>query len=96
MFICLQKWNFKVREEDRARPDEEIGEVTVDVDEYVKHGENLTVELSNGGELIIEKTTPIKFKLYVKDLPTADPFNGLPDPYVKCKCSTQCETSFRS
>jgi len=79
-----QKWNFKVRDEDAARPDEEIGEATVDVDEYVEKGEKITVKLNQGGELTVEKTSPIKFTLQAKNLPRSDPFNGLSDPYVKC------------
>jgi len=79
-----QKWNFKVRDEDAARPDEEIGEATVDVDEYVKQSEQVRVKLSQGGLLVVQKTTPIKFRLQAKNLPRSDPFNGLSDAYVKC------------
>jgi len=61
-----QKWTFRVRDQDDFRPDDHLGEVTVDVDDYVAKGETLNVSLSDGGFLHIQKTTPTKFKLYVR------------------------------
>jgi len=79
-----QKWNFKVRDQDDLRPDDHLGEADIDVDEYVNKGEILNVSLSDGGSLLVQKTTPIKFKLYGRSLPRKDPFSGKSDPFVKC------------
>jgi hypothetical protein len=42
-----------------------LGEVTIDLDEYVAKGEKLNLTLVNGtGTVLIQKTTPVKFSLY--------------------------------
>jgi len=79
-----QKWTFKLRDEDALRPDDHLGEVTVDVDDYVARGEKLNVSFSDGGFLLIQKTTPIRFRLHARDVPRSDPFGGKSDPFVKC------------
>lgn len=57
----------EVRDVDNLRPDDPLGEVTIDLDEYVAKGEKLNVTLQNGtGTLLIQKTTPVKFSLYAR------------------------------
>jgi len=46
--------------------DDAIGGVVLNLDEYVKQGENITLALESSATLTVQKTTPIKFKLSVK------------------------------
>jgi len=77
-----QKLVFKVKDSN-ALTDETLGEAKVDVDEYVTKGQKTNVSLSNGGSLLIQKTTPISFRLYARNLPKMDTLSQS-DPYVIC------------
>jgi hypothetical protein len=65
----LQKLLFKVKSDSFGR-DDTLGEATVDVDDYViNKGQKVNVSLSNGGSLLVQKTTPTRFRLYARYLP---------------------------
>jgi len=56
-----------VRDVDNFRRDDPLGQVEVDVDDYVAKGEKLNVTLQNGtGSIFIQKTIPVKFRLYAR------------------------------
>lgn len=78
-----QKWHFQVRDRDVLDKDDDVGEVTVDVDEYVDKNQDLTVKLSDMGQLNIKKTQPISFKLYARNVPRMDRLGGKSDPYAE-------------
>jgi len=73
----------EVRDVDNLRRDDPLGEITIDLDDYVAKGEKLNVTLQNGtGTLSIQKTTPVKFSLYARALPNADTI-GKSDPFTE-------------
>jgi len=83
-----QKLKFEVRDVDNFRRDDPLGQVEVDLDDYVAKGEKLNVKLQNGtGSLLMQKTIPIKFRLYARGLANAD-LAGHSDPYVEVYWST--------
>jgi len=68
----MQKWILKIKDKDTLR-DKSIGEAIIDVDEYVLKGEKVNVTLKDAegqpvtpGTLLVQGTTPIKFKLYAR------------------------------
>lgn len=83
-----QKWRFVVVDHDILDYDDVIGQVDVDVDNFVRQSTGtLNVSLSNGGSLKIQRTYPIVFKLRATNLPPKDRSwwsVGLSDPYVEC------------
>lgn len=59
--------HFEVINHNTIAKDEPIGQVDVNVDDYVlKSNQDLTAKLNNGGNLIIKKTTPVRFQLYAR------------------------------
>jgi len=80
-----QKWIFKLKDSNTLR-DTTLAEVIVDVDRYVSQREkmNVTFNPPTGGALYIQKTNPVRFRLYARNLPKLDPpFNkGKSDPFV--------------
>jgi Ca2+-dependent lipid-binding protein len=76
-----QKWSLKFRDQDNLRPDNPLGEVTVDVDQYVANREKLNVTLDTNATVLIQKTTPLKIRLYARNLPSKDTI-GKSDPFV--------------
>jgi len=58
--------------------------VCMATDEYVQKGENLKIELEGGGYLVVQKVTPVAFKLAGMKIPRKDMFHGKSDPYVQC------------
>jgi len=63
-FTCLQKLIFKVKNHNKLR-DDTLGEATLDVDDYVNNkNQRANLTLTEGGSLLIQKTTPIKFQLH--------------------------------
>jgi len=80
-----QQWHFEVKNHNTISKDDTIGLVDVNVDDYVlKNNQDLTVKLSEGGNLILKKTTPVRFQLYARNLPKMDTFGGASDPFVEC------------
>jgi len=78
-----QKVKLEVRDVDNLRPDDPLGEYTFDLDEYVAKGEKLNVTLLNGtGSVSVQKTTPVKFMLYARTLPSLDTI-GKSDPFAE-------------
>lgn len=86
-----QKLRFVVKDYDTLSRSDVLGEVTVDVDEYVEKNQNMKVPLKNpadspkikGGFLSIQKVQPTKFLLYARNIPAKDPFSGKSDVYVE-------------
>jgi len=80
-----QVWRFELMDKD-LNPDDFIGVVNVEVDNFVAKGQQYSEDFSKAsqGRLFIYGTRPISFKLQAHNLPHLDPFNGLSDPYVKC------------
>jgi len=80
-----QKWRFEMMDKD-LNPDDNIGTVNVDVDNYVARGQSFIEMLANaeGGELHVYGTAPVSFQLAASNIPRLDAFNGPSDPYVKC------------
>ena len=64
-FPFAQKLHFKVKDNNNFM-DETLGEAVIDVDDYVAKGQKTNVSLSNGGSILVQKTTPIKFRLYAR------------------------------
>ncbi|ODN02515.1 Copine-1 [Orchesella cincta] len=89
-----QKWKFEIRDADILDKDDALGGAEINVDEYVAGGENMTLNLSPQGTLMVQKTTPIRFQLKAESLPKKDKppqifaaftsDQGESDPYVKC------------
>jgi hypothetical protein len=80
-----QQWHFEVKNHNTISKDDAIGQVDVNVDDYVlKNNQDLTVKLNEGGNLIIKKTTPVRFQLYARNIPKMDTFGGASDPFVEC------------
>lgn len=80
-----QQWHFEVKSHNTIGKDDALGQVDVNVDDYVlKSNQDLTVKLSDGGNLIVKKTTPVRFSLYARNLPKMDTFGGASDPFVEC------------
>jgi len=80
-----QVLHFEVKDHHSITRDSVLGTVDLDLDEYVlKKNQDVTIKLSNGGNLIVKKTLPVKFRLYARNLPKMDTRNGLSDPFVEC------------
>jgi len=80
-----QQWHFEVKSHNTISKDDALGQVDVNVDDYVlKNNQDLTVKLNDGGNLILKKTTPVRFALYARNLPKMDTFGGASDPFVEC------------
>ncbi|XP_021951543.1 uncharacterized protein LOC110848603 [Folsomia candida] len=81
-----QKIWVEVRDHDPINPDDVVGEAFIDLDEYMEHGQQLTVPLkgSKSGSIVIQNTAPFRFSLALKNIPALDEFGGLSDPFVKC------------
>ncbi|ODM92702.1 Synaptotagmin-9 [Orchesella cincta] len=80
-----QQWHFEAKSHNTIGKDDALGQVDVNVDDYVlKNNQDLTVKLSDGGSLIIKKTIPVRFSLYARNLPKMDTFGGASDPFVEC------------
>jgi len=79
-----QKLHFIIKDHDTLGKDDDVGEVTIDVDQYVDKNQDLKVPLvPEGGELLIKRTQPTRFQLYARNVPHKDQFNGKSDPYVE-------------
>jgi len=80
-----QVLRFEVKDHHSITRDTLLGTVDLDLDDYVlKKSQDATVKFSNGGNLIVKKTTPVRFRLYARTLPKMDTRNGLSDPFVEC------------
>ncbi|CAG7787158.1 unnamed protein product [Allacma fusca] len=71
-----QKLELVVRDHDILDTDDEAGEGTLDLDEFVSKNQHGIVPLSKGGELIVKGTQPVQFKLYARNVPHKDKING--------------------
>jgi len=80
-----QIWRFELMDKD-LNPDDFVGYVDIDVDNYVAKGQQYSEDLlkASQGRIFIHGTQPVSLKLSAHNLPKLDPFNGLSDPYVKC------------
>jgi len=78
-----QTLKFKLKDSDRLH-DNEISEAVIDADVFAARGFRANLSMSTGGTILIQKTTPLKFKLSARSLPHKDPLGGKSDPYVKC------------
>lgn len=61
----MQKLRFEMKDQDLLKQDDAVGGAEVDLDEYVKNGEKITVDIKgvSGATLTMTKTSPIRFKL---------------------------------
>jgi len=58
--------HFEVKSKNTFK-DDAVGQVDIDVDEYVlQKNQDTTVKLSDGGSLTLKKTTPVSFRLYAR------------------------------
>jgi Ca2+-dependent lipid-binding protein len=77
-----QKLHLVIRDNDRFARDEDVGDVTLDLDEYVDKGMDLKAPIVGGGQIHIQGTKPFSFKLYARNIPHLDAFSGRSDPFV--------------
>jgi len=76
---------FKLKDSDRLR-DNDIGTVSLSADQFAANGFKANLNLSSGGTILVQKTEPVKFKLYGRNFPRLDPGltgTGKSDAYVK-------------
>lgn len=79
-----QVLHFEVKNKNTLK-DDAIGQVDIDVDEYVlQKNQDTTAKLSEVGSIVVKKTTPISFRLYARNVPKMDTFGGASDPFVEC------------
>jgi len=80
-----QVLHFEVYDYDTLNKDDLIGEVDVDVDNFVLiRNQRLITKLNNGGTLTIRGTTPISMKLSANKLPCLDTVGCGIDAFVEC------------
>jgi len=80
-----QVLHFEVKDHHSITRDAVLGTVDLNLDDYVlKQNQDATLKLDKGGNLIVKKTIPVKFRLYARTLPKMDARNGLSDPFVEC------------
>ncbi|CAG7787024.1 unnamed protein product [Allacma fusca] len=78
-----QKLRLVIRDNDRFARDEDVGEVVMNLDEYVSSGQDLKALLVGGGQIHVQGTQPFKFKLFARNIPHMDSFGGKSDPFVE-------------